>query len=73
MFIMMKLNILKHLIKMKQKNKKASLLGGKTVSIIIAVLCVLILIVLGIKMYNNFMKAPAEAQQAQASLERIKN
>lgn len=51
------------------KNKQGKILENETLGIIIGVLCLVVLIFLGVKLFNLFKKTDVE--QAKASLERI--
>lgn len=57
-------------IKMRT-NKKALLLGEHVVNIIVAVLCILVLIYLGIQVYNLYLRANQEKEEAKYTLEQI--
>jgi len=54
-------------------NKKAFLLGVKTVSWIIGILCLIILVGIGIKIYNSASSSKQELKKAELNLERIQN
>ncbi len=55
-----------------RKNKKAfQLIGEHGVNLIIAVLCIIILIILGVGLYNFFLGEKAKTAQAKAELEQI--
>ncbi len=53
---------------MKIKNKKALLLGEHVVNILIAVLCILVLVYLGFQVYNLYIGAKQENEQAKYTL-----
>lgn len=53
------------------KNKKAFLLGEHVVNIIVAVLCILVLIYLGIQVYSLYLRSDQEKEKAKYSLEAL--
>lgn len=53
------------------KNKKAVLLGEHVVNIIVAVLCILVLIYLGSQVYNLYLGAKQEKEEAKYTLEML--
>ena len=59
----------------KSKNKKAEtdVLGGEVLGLIIAVLCIVILIFLGVALYDFFLGSGKELKQAQLELGNIKS
>lgn len=57
----------------KSKKAEGNFLGEHAVNIIVAVICIVMLIALGVIIYNNFIANKIKLEQAQSTLDQIMN